>query len=379
MIIPFASREEIPQSVGDNSNTKRRLHQPGLQEEADRLETLEEIVSSNQERDKLMTAKSHISDIVLHDYEGYGSIERKVQHEHSRTRAEIESLKHVLLIGLSKREFALGTTPSAAIHMNEQENANLVAEVGKELVKSPNTLKRVCDHVDVADQQPLRGFFRRSRLVKCTCSQPTSQRQRFWQKGRFFFDHDFSQIHERECPSYYLHVRKWRYTFSAQLLPFLNKVVQVTFMSTSGAGGASISPSLRYFGIVERSKSPAFKLFDALPDVCARRINITDENLDIVARGQLTHWDNTGSLQLFHFEWDLERLKLEVPRLCRELSELLGTGQSAASNSDESGNMLLHVSTLKSLVTVLLFGLYGRQGSLFLDSFSRISLCSLFR
>ena len=56
--------------------------------------------------------------------------------------------------------------------------------------------------------------------------------------------------------------------------------METTFAATFGAGGNSIGMSLRYFGIIERSTSPGFQLFDGFPDRCARKIYISRSDHD---------------------------------------------------------------------------------------------------
>lgn len=70
--------------------------------------------------------------------------------------------------------------------------------------------------------------------------------------------------HQPDCPRYH-HSRRSKTIGLQVVLPrLLAKSIQVAFTATSGAGGFAFSP---YFGVtcvVDRSKSPAFTLFDDL-------------------------------------------------------------------------------------------------------------------
>ena len=161
-------------------------------------------------------------------------------------------------------------------------------------------------------------------------------------------EYEFRAGRASKCPYHQSHRRSWSYSLPAQLLPFVERVVQITFAATSGAGGYSIGPSLRYFGIVERSNSPAFQLFDDFSLRCARKIYISPGEYYGEAgrprKGQVLRFiqTNTG-MRWSYFDWNRDLLKTEMQKLHRNLLLLFSTGRSSASNSDEFGNTLLHV------------------------------------
>lgn len=165
--------------------------------------------------------------------------------------------------------------------------------------------------------------------------------------GPFGIADDFRAPHAAKCPYHQSAGESWSYSLSVRLLPIVQRTVEITFAAKFGAGGGSIGTSLRYFGTVERLKSPAFQLFDDFSDRCASRVAGPLE-------GQLFHTISRNGCG-FYFDWDLKLLEAEIPELCRKLSQLLSTGRSSASYSDEYGNTLLHA----------IFTLIGYLGSHF--------------
>lgn len=217
-------------------------------------------------------------------------------------------------------------------------------QVTKQLVKSPSFLKDVCEEMNLAEQEIARDFVRRRRSTKNRCDCRFVRNKSTYQKGLFSITYNSSAAHLTSCPHYKSHQRSWSCSLSAQLLPILQRAIETTFAATFGAGGNSIGMSLRYFGIVKRSESPAYKLFDSFQDRCARRISLRHsgnfEYLKRLNNGQSSFQYDSSD----YFEWDSELAKAEFPKLRRDLCQLLCSGRVSASYSDESGKTLLHVS-----------------------------------
>lgn len=309
------------------------------------------------------------ADVLNDSRQGRDSIMTMMQHESSHTRAELASLRDIL------SKFMIGNESSAAIdrpilsRLKGRDNVDVVTEVGQQLVKTPSYLKDVCEKMSLANE-PIEGHFDRplgfkKRNSNCTCV----RQQSVHGIGPLGISYDFRTPNATKCTYHKPNWRSWRYSLSARLLPILQKTVEITFDATSGAGGSSINPSLRFFGTVEREKSPAFQLFDGFPDRCARRIYNSTTN---IMECQFCHLDDEGGL--FLFDWDLDLLQAEMPELCREISRLLSIGCGPASYSDEYGNTLLHVSIHEilhrrsvslTLLSKALFVLIGHLGSKF--------------
>lgn len=99
---------------------------------------------------------------------------------------------------------------------------------------------------------------------------------------------------------------------------------------------------MRYYGVVERSKSPAFQLIDTFPDRYAQRSRE-------IAVGQWYERDVKDGLNDYRFIWDAQTTKFGIQNLRHELSELFSAQRASALDSDEFGNTLLHVSVSCSL------------------------------
>ncbi|KAL8839091.1 MAG: hypothetical protein Q9170_001873 [Blastenia crenularia] len=203
----------------------------------------------------------------------------------------------------------------------------LAMQARRQLIRSPDLLHDVCEGVNAG--------------VHCNCK-PVRKRQTYWM-GRFSFTTEFSTPHTVQCPYYKRHRKSWKYSLSAQMLPVLQSAICTTFAATLGAGGCSVGPSLRYFGVVQRSKSPAYQLFDVFPDLCARKFYLRgpiDERES--PKGQYINFEVGSDHRPFRFIWDLELVKVELSNLTRNLSLLLSAGHVSASCTDEMGNTLLH-------------------------------------
>ena len=306
--------------------------------------TPRDVQYNDHEESERFSQSSSSPTIARHNGESYGSIEHLIRHEQSQTRANIELFRHALLKSLAENSTAIEAIRSSIVPLSKQENVELTAEVGKELIRSPNSLQNACNLVTNAAHSPLQGFKKRQSLVACICTGHISKshrlRHRLRWNERFSIEYNARQVHEKECPYYRLCVRKWSSTFSVHLSPFIARVVYFTFALTSGAGGSSIAPSLRYYNVVQRSKSPVFQLLDTFPDRYARRIYIRYSEPHTTPAFLLT--DEIAGNH-FYFQWDTQLLKTAIPRLLRDIITILNTGQSRATDSDEFGYTLLHV------------------------------------
>lgn len=205
-------------------------------------------------------------------------------------------------------------------------------QVKEQLIRFPSSLKDVCEEMNLAKQPTVRDFVQRRRSTKYRCDCSSVHKHSTYQKSLFSIKYNFSAVHTTKCPYYQLHQRSWSCSLSAQLLPISRRAVEITFAATFGAGGNSIGTSLRFFGSVARSESPAYQLFDCFPDRCARRIDLLESS------GDDRHLDRLAELSKLH----------------RELSLLFHAGRVSASYSDDYGNALLHVS-IPSIVYKVVF------------------------
>ena len=287
-------------------------------------------------------------------HQRFDSIKTTLQHENLRTRAELRSeivsLRDAVLQAIAGSEFAVTKIRPSTSPLNSENSSNLVNQVGEQLVRSPSSLKDACKKMDLPEPSASKHFIGQHRHMKCMCHETAFRKQSAWPKGPFSIEYDFRAAHKTECLYYVSHWRSWNYSLSSRLLPLMERAVQVTLTATLGAGGSSIGPSLRYFGIVERSKSPAFQLFDAFPKRCTHRMRDDVLNSTIRSRNISQYKDKDGH---HPFLWDLELVNTEIHKLRDDLSLLLSTGRSSAAYGDEFGNTLLHVSKYARIVKQL--------------------------
>ena len=284
------------------------------------------------------------ADMLNDSRQGRDSVMTTIQDENSHTRAELASLRDTLIKFMTGNQTSVPIDRLIPSRVDGGNNADLAIQVGKQLIKTPSSLKDVCEKMTSA-KEPIEGDLGRplgykKRKSICTCTRQQSVRG----IGPLGFSYDFRAPNATKCAYHNSHWRSSRYSLSVRLLPILQRTVEITFAAKFGAGGSSIGPSLRFFGTVERLRSPAFQLLDGIPDRCARRIYLRDYNDKVTVEGQFMHWDNVVGNLAFCFDWDLELLQTEIPGLCRGLSQILSIGCSPASYSDEYGNTLLHVS-----------------------------------
>lgn len=225
------------------------------------------------------------------------------------------------------------TTPS-----RNPAHADLaMLQAGEQLMKYPRTLKDACDQMNSATEQRVTGY--KGPSIHLREDQKCSVFQRC---GKF--QQGFPNCHKPRR-------RSWIWSFSAPMLPVLHFAIERTFAATTGAGGSSIGMSIRYSGVVKRAESPAYQLFDRLPRVCA--FKVYDEGCDLknlynseVRESQYTHFDRKSKAWFF-FAWNLEQLKVELRKLRQDLSFLISCGYISATCTDEYGNTLLHVSSVR--------------------------------
>lgn len=219
--------------------------------------------------------------------------------------------------------------------IDARENAALVAKVERGLMTYPTSLKDACDSAHFANQQIVEDLRSRPKTRRRVCN--CRPRMSSWRmrRGRFGVGSSFQAEHDPKCACYSSHKRSWSYSFSVQLLPFLHKAIEFTLASTCGAGGYSFGPLVRYYGVVERSKSPAFRLFDYFPsEFAASKWN-----------GLLDYFSRDND-DMSLWVWDATSAKAGLRTLLRQLRELFDTGQACAAERDEDENTLLHVRSV---------------------------------
>lgn len=140
------------------------------------------------------------------------------------------------------------------------------------------------------------------------------------------------------CPSHKTIQHSTAYIMRASLLPIIRKAIEITFTASSGGGGFSLSSGLRIINTVRRSSSPAFALFDSTYSFRTRR--------NVKKRTQTSVYRREGEDVLwFNWEWDHVGISAHLKYIIIELQRLFSSGQASASDQDENGRTLLHVSS----------------------------------
>lgn len=134
----------------------------------------------------------------------------------------------------------------------------------------------------------------------------------------------------------------------AGLHRYLSTAVSVSLCMTHGAGGRSISPTIRYFGMVERKKSPSFRIIQSLSDIMYKK---RDNNSWSLWDSGLRDKDilDPSLLHVLSFE--------EIVRTgISKLRQIYGSGAALPTDVDECGRTVMHVifdgGVSKSLVPI---------------------------
>ena len=286
------------------------------------------------------TIESAHSNLLSSSRHGHDGIMAAVQNESSHTRADIASLRDLILELMTQKEPTVGANRSINSQLTQQ-NAGFARSVGEQLLHSPSTLKEVCEKTTRVNQVTEGDCFPQNRAKMSLCNCAVVRERATRRSGPFGITYDFKSAHAAQCPYYQSQPSSWSYFLSVQLLPIVQKTVGIAFAANYGAGGGSIGPSLRYFGTVERLKSPGFQLFDRFLERCADRY-YGPGAFSKSGRGNI--YVDSQSGHPFGLVWDMKLLEAEIPKLSCDLSSLLSTDRALACCSDENGNTLLHVS-----------------------------------
>lgn len=135
-----------------------------------------------------------------------------------------------------------------------------------------------------------------------------------------------------QCP---LHgpVRSWNYQLKANLSPFMSGALELSLNFLSKRQGFSLSPSLKFHVVVQRSESNLFFWFDAVEKVLGRRASlIRKENATSDAESQLLPFRS------------LKTIVTAMSYLVEGVHRSIARGLASGSDTDENGRTLLFVS-----------------------------------
>jgi len=204
--------------------------------------------------------------------------------------------------------------------------------VANQLFQSPSALKAAYDVNTL--QIASRGRKRRH----CSCQKPIVMAGSSFRSG--IYRTGSTSSHGLDCPYYRVGQRRVSFTARMQLLPIVQKTFELTFATTHGAGSWSISPSMKLYNTVDRSKSPLFKAFDNF-------INMHSHFVDRLSAGRVSSlfmrvsYDRRA--RAIEFKLGEIELRRMLCSLLQDLTGLFSAGQSRASDKDQYGNTMLHV------------------------------------
>ena len=254
------------------------------------------------------------------------SIQQAIRQASQGTDVQLTVLRNDVLQAITAQDdkFRLGQL-DASPFLGRSERDELLQQVVAHLASSPKSLRQACEAPGVPnaleDQDPL--------LVDYTGhAKYRGKQQQSW------------------------------HTLTLCLFPLLRKTIDIVFRSKFGAGGFSLSQTIRSYNTVRRSESLAFYLFDDLPNICAKASN----NRNLVSRTRLfgnfqgLYLKKSDSIPWFeinayedsisrvYYKWNKAVIKTELDQIYEKLRNGFQDGHAYATDKDENGNTLLHVS-----------------------------------
>jgi hypothetical protein len=176
-----------------------------------------------------------------------------MQEKDTVTRVDLMEFRDELMgLLLGKRTTLSPKAMISSTELTGSDKSLMERHARRQLMRYPSRMK---DSWTKLEQYHQRG------LRPCHC-RPTSERKHSrWHFGVSLRSESKFQ-HSLDRPYYHKGRKSWEYSIITQLHPLINKTMELTLGATSGAGGWSIASPLRFYGTVERCKSPIFQAFD---------------------------------------------------------------------------------------------------------------------
>lgn len=248
------------------------------------------------------------------------------------TLREMVTLRDGMLPVITGREPGMsGAAQNIAERLSDTDKRDMVFLLMNDLIRTPRALHEVCDEI-IPRHESLPGP---SRLAGC--SRRCQGRSLGAKDDLPPFGRHKNRYHDESCPWFRSPAWSRRYQFSFQLLPFLNKTVEIVFGATFQGGGFHIEPPLRVYPTVRRLQSPIFSLFDNLPKRC------TLETTELEYFTEYSWVDQWDRVRCAGWKWDLGRVRLELANLPEKLAMIQASGRGSIRDKDESGQTLLVV------------------------------------
>lgn len=187
-------------------------------------------------------------------------------------------------------------------------------------------------------------------LRSCSCQRRrrVTRKSSSWALFSTFEESIMESKHKEGCPfsqpSTSTHQRRIGVLFTG-LHQYLSTAISMSLCMTSGAGGSSISPTFRYFPMVDREKSPAFRMVRSLimmlymkagTRTWAEVLQRMDREFDLIDMDIL----DLAALQSLTFS---KILDVGISKL----REIFKSGVASPTDVDEYGNTAIHGVTLQ--------------------------------
>lgn len=136
-----------------------------------------------------------------------------------------------------------------------------------------------------------------------------------------------------------VHQRRFGFLI-AGLHRYSSTAISVSLYMTCGAGGRSISPTIRYFGIVDQEQSPAFRVVNALTNV------VRNKYLERTWTEALQEGDQIGELIdadiLDPFSLSVSNFQEILHIRISKLQQIFRSGAALPTDVDENGYTAIH-------------------------------------
>src|SRR6202000_335488 len=167
------------------------------------------------------------------------------------TREEITALRNAIIPVMTGKQPRLSILDSAAtVRLSDAAKVDLAALLQWELMSRPSTLRDTCDFLMPRDNLPP-TLAKPSQQCRCR----PQRKRKSMRRGLLSFNYETRGRHEPTCPQSRPGAHSWKYHLAVQLLPFLNKTVNLAFGATFQCGGFQIEFPLTVFSTVKRSES----------------------------------------------------------------------------------------------------------------------------
>ncbi|OTA80967.1 hypothetical protein M434DRAFT_401502 [Hypoxylon sp. CO27-5] len=185
-------------------------------------------------------------------------------------------------------------------------------------------------------------------LSSCNCGR---RRRRITRKSSrrswlYTFEEEIMESKHNPGCSFFLpgtseHQRTFGILFTG-LHRYLSTAVSLSLCMRSGAGGSSISPTIRYFAMVDLDKSPAFRIVEVLAHVLFIKRETTTWNKALQEMGRSTDLVDTdigdiSSLQISNYR---DILHIGIPKL----RQIFRSGVASPTDVTIDGGTLIHVA-----------------------------------